>query len=179
MDVVKSKILWSRKKRITRVSRLHSTLHFPTRIALRAVVRKREPRGSLREEIFFREEYWGGKAVGWKKVFIIILFNTKKLHRWAYLQYASTNCFIIIWVSSFSLLFGRTRSRGRCWATNRLSHHPESSVRCCSSTPARSSKPPQECNAWCQLFAKWLKVSAILEGFVQHYSEVCGLGAKG
>ena len=78
MDVVKSKILWSRKKRITRVSRLHSTLHFPTRIALRAVVRKREPRGSLREEIFFREEYWGGKAVGWKKVFIIILFNTKK-----------------------------------------------------------------------------------------------------
>jgi len=30
------------------------------------------------------------------------------------------------------------------------------SQRCCSSTPARSSKPPQERDAWCQLFAKWL-----------------------
>jgi len=42
------------------------------------------------------------------------------------LQHASTSCFIIIiWVSSFSPLFSLTRSRGRCWAANRLSHHPE------------------------------------------------------
>jgi len=38
---------------------------------------------------------------------------------------------------------------------------------CCSSSPARASKPPQECNAWCQLFAKWLQVSATRECLVQ------------
>ena len=37
------------------------------------------------------------------------------------------------------------------------------SQRCCSSNPFRGSKQPQECESWCQLFAKWLKVSAIRE----------------
>jgi len=50
---------------------------------------------------------------------------------------------------------------------------------CCSSTPTGASKPPQELDAWCQLLAKWPKVSAILERPVQHYSEVFGLGAEG
>jgi len=50
---------------------------------------------------------------------------------------------------------------------------------CCSSTPARASKSPLECDAWCQLLAKWLKVSAIRERPVQRYSEVFGLGAEG
>ena len=34
---------------------------------------------------------------------------------------------------------------------------------CCSSIPTGTSKPPQERDAWCQLLAKWLKVSAIRE----------------
>jgi len=51
--------------------------------------------------------------------------------RWECLQYASTSCFItiIVWASSFRPLLGRTRSRGRCSAANRLSHHPEPSGR--------------------------------------------------
>ena len=53
------------------------------------------------------------------------------------------------------------------------------SQRCCSSTPTGASKPSQECDAWCQLFAKLLKVSVIREPPVQRYSEVFGLGAKG
>jgi len=53
------------------------------------------------------------------------------------------------------------------------------SQRCCSSTPARASKPLQECDAWCQLLAKWLKVSAIRERPVQRYSEVLGSEQKG
>jgi len=47
------------------------------------------------------------------------------------------------------------------------------------SNPTRASKPPQECDAWCQLLAKWLKVSAIRERPIQRYSEVLGLGAEG
>jgi len=38
---------------------------------------------------------------------------------------------------------------------------------------------PHERDAWCQLLAKWLKVSAIRERPVQRYSEVFGLGAEG
>ena len=45
------------------------------------------------------------------------------------------------------------------------------------STPARASKLPlQKCDAWCQLFAKWLKVSWVLERPVQPYCEVFGHG---
>ena len=47
------------------------------------------------------------------------------------------------------------------------------------STPTGASKPPQECDAWCQLLAKWLDVSAIRERPVQRYSEVFGIGAEG
>ena len=39
--------------------------------------------------------------------------------------------------------------------------------------------PPQECDAWCQLFAKWLEVSAIRERPVQCSPEVFELGAEG
>ena len=53
------------------------------------------------------------------------------------------------------------------------------SQRWCSSTPARASKLPQECDAWCQLFAKWRRVSVIRERPVQRYSEVFGFGAEG
>ena len=35
----------------------------------------------------------------------------------------------IVWASSFNQLLGRTRFRGRCWAANQLSHHPEPSGR--------------------------------------------------
>jgi len=49
----------------------------------------------------------------------------------------------------------------------------------CPSTPAGASKPPQERDAWCQLLAKWLKMSAIREQPVQCYSEVFGLGEEG
>ena len=38
---------------------------------------------------------------------------------------------------------------------------------------------PQERDAWCQLLAKWPKVSAIRERPVQRYSEVFGLGEEG
>jgi len=50
---------------------------------------------------------------------------------------------------------------------------------CCSNTPAGASKPTQENDAWCQLFAKWLKVSVIREWPIQYYFEVFGLGAEG
>ena len=50
---------------------------------------------------------------------------------------------------------------------------------CCSSAPTRASKSPQERDAWCQLVAKWLKVSVIRERPVQCNSEVLGLGAEG
>ena len=53
------------------------------------------------------------------------------------------------------------------------------SQRCCCSTPVRTSKPPQGCNSRCQLFVKWLKVSAIRGCSAQRYSEVCGLRKKG
>jgi len=33
-------------------------------------------------------------------------------------------------------------------------------------------------NAWCQFFAKWLEVLVLRVCPLQHYSEVCGLGAK-
>ena len=48
-----------------------------------------------------------------------------------------------------------------------------------SLAPAWASKPPQECDAWCQLLVKWLKVSAIRERPVQRYSEVFGLRVEG
>jgi len=85
------------------------------------------------EEICSRDEL-GRKSCGWK-AFIVSLFNIKKTaqrvwFRWECLQYYSTSCFIIVlWASSFSPLLGRTRSWGRCWAANRLSHHPELSGR--------------------------------------------------
>jgi len=41
-----------------------------------------------------------------------------------------------------------------------------------------ASKSPQLCDAWCQLFAKWLEVSAIRERPVRRYCEACGLGSK-
>jgi len=41
---------------------------------------------------------------------------------------------------------------------------------CCCSTPAGASKPPQECDVWCQLLAKWLKMSAVRYRPVQGYS---------
>ena len=50
---------------------------------------------------------------------------------------------------------------------------------CCSSTPTRASNPPQECDAWCQVFANWLKLSAIRERPVHRYCEVFGLEAEG
>ena len=53
------------------------------------------------------------------------------------------------------------------------------SQRCCSNTPARASKPPQECYAWCLLLAKRLKVSVVREWPVHCYFEVFGLGAEG
>ena len=43
---------------------------------------------------------------------------------------------------------------------------------CCSSTPARSSKLPQECDTWCQLFAK-LSVWAL-----EQLSSAIGGGAR-
>jgi len=42
-----------------------------------------------------------------------------------------------------------------------------------------ASKPPQECDAQCQLFAKWLEVPEIRESPNQCYSEVFEFGAKG
>jgi len=46
--------------------------------------------------------------------------------------------------------------------------------------PAKASKPPQDRDdAWCQFFAKWIKVSAIRDLPIQRYSEVFGLGAEG
>jgi len=44
---------------------------------------------------------------------------------------------------------------------------------------ARASKPPQECDASCQHFAKWLEVSTIRERHVQHYSEYLGSEENG
>jgi len=41
------------------------------------------------------------------------------------------------------------------------------------------SQVPQEWNTWCQLFTKWLEVSAVQDCPVQDSSEVCGLGTKG
>ena len=58
------------------------------------------------------------------------------------------------------------------WPKTRSFRLCNNSQRCCSSTPARASKPPQECRAWCQLFAKWLEVSAIPERPVERYSKV-------
>ena len=78
-----------------------------------------------------------------------------------------------------SLMAGSTR---RVWAEHCGTKQVHSNLQlqnCCSSTPARANKPPQERNAWCQLLAKWLKVSAIRERPVQRYSEVFGLGAEG
>jgi len=46
-------------------------------------------------------------------------------------------------------------------------------------TPSQASELPQEYEAWCQLFAKWLKVSVLRERPVQHYSEIFGLKAQG
>jgi len=45
-------------------------------------------------------------------------------------------------------------------------------------TPGKASDLLQECDAWCQIFAKWLEGSAIRERPVQRYSEVFRLGAK-
>jgi len=53
------------------------------------------------------------------------------------------------------------------------------SQRCCCNTPARANKPPQHVDAFCQLFAKWLKVLAICELPVQRCSEIFGFGAEG
>jgi len=41
------------------------------------------------------------------------------------------------------------------------------------------ASPRKDCDAWCQLFAKWLEVSTIRERPVQRYSEVFGFGAEG
>ena len=49
---------------------------------------------------------------------------------------------------------------------------------CCSSSPTGASEPSQECNAWCQLFAKWLEVSGMRERPIQSYPDVSGFGAK-
>ena len=49
---------------------------------------------------------------------------------------------------------------------------------CCSSTPAGACKLLQERDAWCQLLAKWLKMSTIRERPVQRYSEIFELGAE-
>ena len=67
-----------------------------------------------------------------------------------------------------SLLCGWVHQRQGCYSQS-----------CCSSTPTGASKPAQECDAWCQLLAKWLKVSTLRERPVQRYSEVFGLGAEG
>jgi len=48
-----------------------------------------------------------------------------------------------------------------------------------SLAPTGASKPPQECDAWCQLLVKWLKVSAVRERPFQRYSEVFGLRTEG
>jgi len=53
------------------------------------------------------------------------------------------------------------------------------SQNCCSSTATGASKPSQERDAWCQLLAKWLKMSAVHGRPVQRYSEVFTLRAEG
>jgi len=87
------------------------------------------------EEICSREEL-GRKSCRWKNLkFLSLVYSThiktaqRGGFRWECLQYASTSCFlsIIVWTCSFCPLLGRTRSRGRCWAANRLSHHSEPS----------------------------------------------------
>jgi len=45
-------------------------------------------------------------------------------------------------------------------------------------SPARDSKPPQECDTWCQLFVKWFEVICERPA-VLRYSEVFGLRANG
>ena len=54
--------------------------------------------------------------------------------RFVYLQYFSkAGCMLLslffFWASCYCPLQGRTRSRGRCWASIRLSHRPEASGR--------------------------------------------------
>ena len=105
-----------------------------TRKKVKTVVLKREPFGSLREEFLIPGRNWGGKAV---EVFIpISLFqHIKKLHSevgWDWNVYsrqaqaAPSSSFEA--VRSVHCL-AETRSQGRCWAANRLSHHPELSGR--------------------------------------------------
>ena len=79
--------------------------------------------------IFYSREDLGRKRCGWKNLkFWLLMCSTHKktAQRGCIslkcLQYASKSCFIIIvWASSFRPLLGRSRSRGRCWAANRLS----------------------------------------------------------
>jgi len=52
------------------------------------------------------------------------------------------------------------------------------SQRCSSSTQAGASEPPLDRDAWCQLFAKCIKLSAIREQPIKRYSEVFGLEAE-
>ena len=47
------------------------------------------------------------------------------------------------------------------------------------SSTVRVSKLPQECDAWCHVFGKWLEVLATHERTAQRYSELFELGEKG
>ena len=107
------------------------------------VVLKREPLGLLREVFlilgrnFVPRRIWGGKTVDEKHLFLLLAYSThiktaqRGWFRLDCLQCARASCFIIIivWASCFRPLLGCTRSRGRIWAANRLSHHPEPSGR--------------------------------------------------
>jgi len=105
-----------------------------------AVVLKREPLGSLREEFLIPERKFvpGRKNCGWRNLqclLLVYLIHIKTAQRgvcrWVCLQCASTSCFliIIVWACPFCPPLSQTRSRVRCWAANRLPHHPERSGR--------------------------------------------------
>ena len=114
---------------------MHTRFLYPNDSQMRATWLTKKGNFNPREEIRSREEL-GRKICGKKlQFFFLLVYSTHKKtaqrgwFRWECLQHTSTSCFIIIiWAIFFSPLFGRTRSRGRCWEANRLSHHPDQAV---------------------------------------------------
>ena len=91
-----------------------------------------------------------------------------------YSTFGSLHC------SSFFFFFFRASSSSmHCLAALDFGAGAEQPFGCLIVPSAGASTSPQECDAWCQLLPKWLKVSAIRERPVQCYSEVFGLGAEG
>ena len=99
-----------------------------------------------------------GTGVGDENVSLVGLFTNSVFYWWS----AQCAARMLILSKNWWLAVQRVQMGVSIWDWDTHLYPPQ---HCCCSTPISASKPPQECDAWCQLklIAKWLKVSVICE----------------